>query len=226
MYPGRCIQVRKLCVGWACSSDRNSGIGVPKISTVITIKRDPKGSLRDLDYELPPKDVDIFIPSNHLTVFEKLNSINRQVKGLETVYNLDIRDPEPFPEQYLEMAEKEDVMEWNRSNRTARKLAESKKRLLNKQPRKIYHLRRASINGYPCDFIFGCHNTCDIRQFDLSFCQISFDGTNIIKTPQYIKTENTGIVTITNKLTYKQERADKFKLKFPDLEFEKFSINT
>lgn len=190
------------------------------------------GSLRDLDYGLEPKDLDIFIPATEKTLFSRLDYINKQVKSLETVFSLNLKDPEPIPEHYLEgelnaanltieeSYKLESVRDYNRGNRTQRKLIESRKKHLNKLPRKIYHLRRASINNYPIDFIFGCKNACDIKQFDLSFCQISFDGKQIIKTEPYKDTENSGIVTITNRRTYKQERVDKFKLKFPELKFE------
>jgi len=178
------------------------------------------GALRDLDYEISPKDIDIFIESDENTYFPALDKIGRSVSDLETVYHIDLKDPDPFPEEYLEQADKDDVNEWNRNNRIHRKLVESKRKMFCKQPRKIYHLRRGIVNNYPVDFIFGCKNTCDINQFDLSICQISFGGTNIIKTDSYKKTEETGIVTVTNNITFKQELVDKFKLKFPDLEFQ------
>lgn len=178
------------------------------------------GSLRDLDYDFEPKDVDIFIPSKEDTRFSILDSVNKSIKNLTTTHNVTLRDPEPFPEQYLEQADREYINEFNRANRTQRKLVESNRKRLNKQKRKIYHLRRGMIGKYPVDFIFGCKNTCDIKQFDLSFCQISFDGKSIIKTKQYLETEKTGLVTITNRETFKQSRVDKFRQKFSDLEFE------
>lgn len=168
------------------------------------------GCLRDLDYGKSPKDVDIFIKSSIDDNFSKIQQI-----GFSGNYTLG-----PPKLSVSAMEEYSPEIDTNKVKRNIRKT----KRQLLKEKRSIYSIYKIEYKGFKYEFIFGCEDTCSIDKFDLSFCQISFDGNQINRTEHYIKTLNTNIVEIIycDRKDYQQGRIDKFAQKFPELKFKTF----
>lgn len=167
------------------------------------------GSLRDLDYERPIKDVDIFIESALDTDFNKIQ--RAFVRG-----RYKINPPKLSPTSMEEYTLSEEELKKQKDS-----IEKSKQQIL-KEQRKIFCIYQTQTNEYSYEFIFGCKDTCNVDKFDLSFCQISYDGQKIYKSDHYKQTEESGIVKViyNDRADGQIGRIERFKDKYSDLTFE------
>lgn len=156
------------------------------------------GALRDLEYNRPVKDVDIFIP-----VPRTEGSIEEQeVAFLSNISKLDdmfdhLVSP-TIPVYFKNVTE--DILKGGR-------LVES-----------VHNVR---IDDVHYEMILAPEETCDIRTFDFSICQIKFDGDTVERTEAYQQTLADGVVLFNHDYrtpNRAKERIERMQNKFPDLE--------
>lgn len=138
------------------------------------------GSLRDLYYGRPVKDVDIFIPT----------------------------DPDdPWAEQVTKDP-----------NWVVTKIKRPGYALPDNTDREIYEVEEIDILGTQFDFIYCSPESMDLLTFDMSICQIAFDGTTWITTKAFDETARTKVITveIQQHPQRKIDRIARMTAKFPE----------
>lgn len=178
------------------------------------------GAIRDVYFEKSIKDVDIFVKlegrqSSYWipTMLEKIESL----KMFETkITKRDVKQMENYFFENESVGKKLELIESNakaiiRHNEAIRE--EIKRPIFY-----IYKFERSIGLDYKYDIIFGNDAATSINNFDMSICQIEFDGKNIIKTPEFILTEQTKVIKVCNinRVDRQKSRIQRIKEKFDD----------
>ena len=164
------------------------------------------GALRDLEYNRPVKDVDIFIPvqrpdgsmeEQEAFIITQMQKLDMHI-GAEAMLTPVFACPSNAPLYFKDM--KLDLL---------------------KTGRWVENVQTACIGDTQFEFIFAAPETLDISLFDFSICQISYDGITVRRTPAYLHTQHHGIILYNHDYRNPKRAADRIarmKEKFPDME--------
>ena len=140
------------------------------------------GALRDLFFERPIKDVDIFC------------NIDEMPQGFDSMLM------EVFPQLVLVQG------------------AGSDKYLGETSDRPIYGIYQFTDAKYKYEIIVTIAACCDVDLFDLSICQITFDGDTLHMTDKFAATVETGCIEVCNinRADRQEDRIKRILEKYPD----------
>lgn len=161
------------------------------------------GALRDLEYNRPVKDVDIFIPVVRPEGSREQQEafIIEQMQKLDMLFDEQITlpvlaCPSDAPLYFKDM--KDDLL---------------------KTGRWVENVQRTVIGETTFEFIFCAPETCDVEMFDFSICQIWYDGEDVCRTRAYKKTLAGGPIVYNRDYRNPRRAEDRIRRmreKFPD----------
>lgn len=150
------------------------------------------GCLRDIDYDRldKVKDVDIFVPASDF----KTDAFHYSMQAL---FGTDVVSDNSGLKEYTEGYDLQEA-----------------------EGRSIFGLYRVPVDGYNFEIIFGSDQTATIEDFDLSICQIGFDGIKVFTTQEYDDTKQSNVIRLVNARPAHRngERVARIKDKFPSME--------
>ena len=84
--------------------------------------------------------------------------------------------------------------------------------------RTIYAIYGLNNHEYDYDIIVAAPLECQIKTFDLSICQISFDGSRIKTSEEYDRTREDKVIRVLNinRTDRQRNRVERMLVKFPD----------
>lgn len=157
------------------------------------------GALRDLIYNRPVKDVDIFIPierdADRNTAEVNVLAAIQQIEEL-----FDTTVTPTIPVYFKETTE--DFI---------------------KAGRLLETVQNTQVGETKYELIIGTPESCDIDKFDFSICQISFDGEHVRTTEAFDRTLATKVIEFNKDWrtpSRAKERIAKMRAKFPDMQMD------
>lgn len=159
-----------------------------KIKEQFSGARIAGGALRDLDYNRPVKDVDIWIPTSSVVN----GTFDAELRGMFNDINLS------HANVYGRIGEEVHP------------------------DRELLAVYNFEDSNYKYEIIVAQDSSCILDSFDMSICQIEYDGINLRTTLEYDKTKDTGLIKVLKSQSRmrRDARIARMKSYFPNMHVE------